>query len=61
MWIDYIYFYVATWGALGRFSGYSLDRSNLRLKRMPKNRAGVSLLHDKLDDKLRRHGWDPLS
>ena len=67
-----MYAHVAKWGTLARFSCFSLEGSDVRLKRMVMNSGVVSLLYGNLglqcvvdnhtsDDNLRYEGWDPQS
>ena len=69
MWMDHMFAYLHRWGTLAKFNCFALERSHVRLKRLLRNREGVSLLNNELglqcamdnhtlDDHLRKEGWE---
>ena len=68
MWIDNMYAHVAQWGNFPRFSCFALESIHVRLQRLLRNSARVSLLNmisrlqcvvdnDTLHSNLRKQGW----
>ena len=49
LWIDHMYFLAPKWRILSKFSCLVMEGSHRRLKRMPHNSGGVSLLSGRLD------------
>ena len=69
LWIHHIYYFAKKWRILSKFSGFAMEGSHRRLKRILRNIGGLSLLQGRLgvqvvvdnhtiDDSLWLHGWD---
>ena len=69
LWIDHMYFFAKKWRILSKFSCFTMEGSQRRVKRMLRNSGGLSLLRGRLgvqvvvdnhtiDDSLWSHGWD---
>ena len=48
LWIDHMYYFAKKWRILSKFSGFAMEGSHRRLKRMLRNSGGLSLLRGRL-------------
>ena len=69
LWIDHMHYFAKKWRILLKFSYFAMEGSHRRLKRMLRNRRGLTLLRGRLgvqvaldnhttDDSRLPHGWD---